>query len=256
MAARGFCVGVSTELTANHPLRGRRVVVTRAASQSAELVARLGALGAEVLEVPVIAIAEPADGGLAVDAAVAMLGSYDWVVLTSPNAATRFLVRAAGHALPAIAVVGPGTADAVIRAGATVALTPARNIGEGLVSVFAGGPGRVLVPRAATARDIVPDGLRDLGWDVDVVELYRTVHLRPSSEQLIVAAGADAIAFTSSSTVEAFLAGAGRAALPPVIVSIGPATTATLRAAAVDATATADPHTLDGLVEALVRALA
>ena len=237
-------------------LLGRRVVITRAATQSAELVGRLEALGAVVVQVPVIAIAEPDDGGVAINHAVEHLHTYDWVVLTSPNAAARFLSRTGGRVLPRLAVVGPGTSTAVVRAGASVALSPARNIGEGLVDIFDQGPGRVLLPRAASARDAVPHGLRQRGWHVDVVAMYRTVHIRPSAELLVESAAADAIVFTSSSTVDAYFAVAAPTAVPAVIVSIGPATSATLLALGLAVTVTADPHTLDGVVEAVVRTLA
>ena len=198
-------------------------------------------------------------GGAALQAAMAELGSYDWVVLTSPNAASRFAEAAFEYStvdhiddLPAIAVVGPGTASVVVKHGLPVGLVADRNLGEGLVEVFPIGPGRVLMPRAMVARDVVPDGLRAKGWNVDVVDAYRT-EPAPTDPALGVAVhAADAIAFTSSSTVKAFAAWYGVALLPRTVVSIGPQTTATLAAAGATVSATADPHTLDGLLSALV----
>ena len=246
-------------------LVGRTVVVTRAADQAGPLVSRLQATGAEVIELAVIAIAGPADGGAALRHAVGALHSYDWVVLSSPNAAARFLdtVAAADEGrigATRIAAVGPGTAEVVEGRGHVVALVPGRSIGEGLVDAFGSPPagvGRVLLPRAASATDVIPAGLRARGWSVDVVEAYRTVAAQPDRAALDASAGADAIVFTSSSTVTNYLAARARSgsALPPIVVSIGPATTATLDAAAIAVTATADPHTLDGLVDAVLRAL-
>lgn len=241
------------------PLDGRTIVVTRAADQAGPFVAQLQALGARVLVVPLIRIANPFDGGAALRAAVAELGTYDWVVLTSPNAAARFADAAFEHStvghvddLPSIAVVGPGTAAVVHDHAMVVALVADRNVGEGLVDSFPAGSGRVLMPRAMVARDIVPDGLREKGWTVDVVDAYRT-EPAPTDPALGVAVhAADAIAFTSSSTVKAFAAWYGVALLPRLVVSIGPQTTATLVAAGATVAATADPHTLNGLTSALV----
>lgn len=238
-------------------LVGRTVVVTRAVEQAGPFVEQLQALGASVLEIPLIRIVDPADGGEALIAAAVGLRAYDWVVLTSPNAAQRFVTTAMGHStvaisdMPSIAVVGPGTAAVITGSGLDVALVSDRAIGEGLVASFPSGSGRVLLPRAAVARDVVPDGLRAKGWEVDVVDAYRTEPV-PADPALGVAVhAADAIAFTSSSTVRAFVAWYGVALLPPVVVSIGPETTATLMAAGATVAVTASPHTLDGLLRAL-----
>lgn len=244
------------------PLGGRTIVVTRAADQAGPFVAQLQALGATVLEVPLIRIADPFDGGAALRAAMAELGSYDWVVLTSPNAASRFADAAFTHStvghvddLPAIAVVGPGTAAVVRDHGLPVALMADRNVGEGLVDAFPLGTGRVLMPRAMVARDVVPDGLRAKGWNVDLVDAYRTEPAPTDPALGVKVHAADAIAFTSSSTVKAFAAWYGVALLPRLVVSIGPQTTTTLVAVGAPVSATADPHTLDGLIGALLKSL-
>jgi uroporphyrinogen-III synthase len=183
---------------------------------------------------------------------------YDWVVLTSPNAARRFVqtVDAAGVGVerPRIAAVGPGTASVVTAAGKAVHLVPRRTIGEGLVEAFATGPGRVLLPRAEVARDVVPDGLRAKGWEVDVVEAYRTVPVTPQDADLARLDAADLVCFTSSSTVDALVSAAGMARLPAIIVSMGIATTATAMARGLVVDVTAEPSTLDGLLDAVVRA--
>ncbi len=233
------------------PLDGRTIVVTRAAAQAGPFVAELQALGASVLEVPLIEIVDPADGGASLRAAVASIGRYDWVVLTSPNAAARFAAALNRGPTPALAVVGPGTAAVLTEAGLTVALIPDRSVGEGLVDAFPAGRGRVLLPRAAVARDVVPLGLSAKGWTVDEVEAYDT-HPVPADPTLTPQiAAADAIVFTSSSTAASFLASFPLNALPPMVISIGPETTATLQSADAPVTATANPHTLPGLVSLL-----
>jgi uroporphyrinogen-III synthase len=113
----------------------------------------------------------------------------------------------------------------------------------------------VLLAQAADARPVVAVGLRAAGWDVEEVEAYRTVPARPSRDLLAAARGADAITFTASSTVRAYLDAAGPDAVPPVVVCIGPVTAATARDAGLPVTAVADPHTVDGLLAALVDAL-
>ena len=158
------------------PLTGRTIAVTRAAEQAGPLVARLVALGASVREVPLIEIVDPLDGGAALRAAASSLDAYDWVVVTSPNGARRLLdaiaavgavadqpswpswQRLGGSNVPAIAVVGPGTAQVFLEQGVAVDLIPRRAIGEGLVEAFPVGPGRVLFPRAEVARSVVEDG--------------------------------------------------------------------------------------------------
>lgn len=246
----------------DQPLAGRTIVVTRAAEQAGPFVVQLQSLGASVLEVPLIRIADPIDGGAALAAAAADITSYDWIVLTSPNAAIRFAeaMFVDGPSigvddLPPIAVVGPGTASVVTGVGFDVALVSDRAVGEGLVASFPPGRGRVLLPRAAVARDVVPDGLRAKGWLVDVVDAYRTEPVPADPALGLQVRAADAIAFTSSSTVRAFVSWYGLALLPSIVVSIGPETTATLTAAAAPVTATASPHTLVGLLDALVGAL-
>ncbi len=235
------------------PLFGRRVVVTRAREQASELRARLEALGAEVLEVPTIAIEPVAD----VDLRSGLVGA-EWVVCSSPNAVTAVTAqlhdaRAFGPAR--IAAVGPGTAAALAAFGVVADLVPERNVAEGLVDAFPVGTGRVFLPQAADARPVLADGLRAKGWQVDTVTAYRTVPVVVDERARRVAAGADAITFTSSSTVTNFLAAAGADAVPPVVASIGPVTSSTARDLGIEVTVEADPHTLDGLVAAVVRSL-
>jgi uroporphyrinogen III methyltransferase/synthase len=244
------------------PLFGRRVIVTRAREQASGLVERLQELGAATVELPVIEIGEPDDGGAALREAAARVGKYDWVVFTSANAVVRFFAAlgAVGSDTRAlggrrVAAIGPGTADALAGAGVRADLVPERFVAESLLEAFPSGPGRVLLPRAAVARDALPAGLTERGFTVDVVEAYRTIVGRPSSEALAAAATASAVTFTSSSTVTNYLAVTGDLPVPPVVACIGPITADTARAAGLSVDVVAAEHTIDGLVTALVGTL-
>lgn len=245
------------------PLFGRSVVVTRPATRASELSRHLVRLGARAIEVPCIRIEEAADGGAALRSAAARVAEADWVIFTSPESVGRFLPllrdpRALGGAR--VAAIGPGTADALAARAVVADLVPDRSVAESLLAVFPPAPtdrrGRVLLPRAAVAREVVPDGLRAAGWEVEVVEAYRTEVAPPSTPAVLAeAASADAIAFTSSSAVTAFLEVAGPDALAPIVVCIGPVTAATARRLGITVAAEADVYTLDGLLDALVATL-
>jgi len=253
----GAVAGLDLAWFDRRPLFGRRVVVTRARAQSSTLLARLRELGAEAVEVPAIRIEDPADGGAALQAAADRLGTYDWVVVTSPNGARRLLAAcrdARSFGAARVAAIGPGTAEE-LRAGNVAAdLVPERFVAEGLLEVFPEGPGRVLVARAAEARDVLPEGLRDRGWEVDVVEAYRTVQGRPTEEELAAVAAADVVTFTSSSTVRNFLDVCD--VVPPIVACIGPVTADTARELGLAVDIEAEVHTIDGLLDALVAHLA
>jgi uroporphyrinogen III methyltransferase/synthase len=258
----GAVAGIDLRWFEDRPLFGRRVVVTRAREQASELVARLHDLGAETIELPVIEIGEAADGGAALGSAVLRLGEFDWVAFTSANAVERFFARLGelggdGRSLGGVrvAAIGPGTAAALERQGVRADLVPGRYVAEAVVEAFPPGPGRVLLPRAAVARDALPEGLRARGWEVEVVEAYRTALGRPSEEALAAARSADAVTFTSSSTVTNYLEAAGGERVPPVVACIGPVTAETARAAGLNVSVVAVEHTIDGLVGALVEAL-
>ncbi len=160
------------------PLAGRRVVITRATDQTGDLAARLRVLGAEPVEVATIAIADPADGGAGLRAAVR--SAPDWIVVTSANGARRVLDALEDAEPPRFAVVGPMTASVLERAGVTPALIPPRFVAESLVDAFPAGPGRVVVAQASSARDVVASGIRDKGWEVIAVEAYATVPVSPA----------------------------------------------------------------------------
>jgi uroporphyrinogen III methyltransferase/synthase len=242
------------------PLFGTRVVVTRTREQASQLAAALRDAGALPVEVPVIEVADPVDGGAALAAAATGLGSYDWVVLTSPNGARRLLDAVAADggdgrrfAGTRIAAIGPGTAAVLAEGGLVADLVPERFVAESLLDALPDGPGRVLLARAEVAREVLPDGLRARGWEVDVVDAYRTLPATQTEATAAALAGADVVTFTSSSTVERFLEAFGAEAVPPVVACIGPITAATARERGLTVDVEAEPHTIDGLVGALVR---
>jgi uroporphyrinogen-III synthase len=252
-------------------LAGRTVVVTRARAQASVLVDRLTGLGAVVVELPVIAIEDPADGGTALRAAadrVAAAG-YEWVVVTSANAVARIVDALDGRRVPAAtrwAAVGSSTAKALVTRGIVPDLVPDDAVSDALVAVFPvavppwsapapAGDGNALFVRAERVRDVVVPGLTAKGWRVDDVVAYRTVAGDVDPEAVERARAADAVAFTSSSTVERTVDLLGVDGVPGVVASIGPVTSGAVRAAGLAVTAEASPHTLDGLVDALVAGL-
>ena len=247
------------------PLFGRRVVVTRAREQASGLRARLVELGAEVIELPAIET-RPLDFELP------DLDRYGWLVLTSANGAGAFFERglhargldARALAGVRVAVIGPGTAAAVERFGVRADLVPERFVAESLVAAFPPprAPGeRVLLARAEQARDVLPEGLTRLGYEVDVVPVYRTVTAEPDPDDLerVRRGAVDAVTFTSSSTVQNFCRIVGpfpTGEAGPAVVSIGPVTSAAANEAGLTVTVEADPHDIDGLVAAVLGALA
>jgi uroporphyrinogen III methyltransferase / synthase len=244
------------------PLHGKRVVVTRARAQASGMAATLAALGAEVVELPAIRI-EPRIETSEVRDAVEAIHSYALVCLTSPNGVHLLFeaMAAAGRdtralAQAQVAAIGPGTAAALREHGVIADVVPERSIAEALVGALAPVPVKgkpVLVARAAEARDVLPDALRDRGADVDVVALYETVREDPGAEAIEAAMAADYVTFTSSSTVRNFLeTTGGRLPDGARVASIGPVTSATLRDAGFEAHVEAERHDPEGLVEALL----
>ncbi len=253
------------------PLADRRVVVTRARDQAGDLVRALVDLGAAVVELPVIAIEDPADGGAELAAAAdrVVAGRYSWVVVTSANAATRLLTVVGDRALPGSvrwAAVGRSTAEALTARAVDPDLVPETAISEALVEAFPR-PGTAVAPhdgetaaavlyvRAETTRDVLVPGLAAKGWLVDEAVGYRTVAGQVDAAAVDAVAGADAIAFTSPSTVDHAVALLGADGIPPVIATIGPVTSGSVRGAGLRVAAEATDHTVGGLVDALVTAL-
>jgi len=258
----GAVAGLDLGWFERRPLFGRSVVVTRAREQASALRAALESLGAEVVEMPSITV-EP------VAFALPDLVDYGWVVFTSANGVRAFFegglemagLDARAFAGLRMAVIGPGTAAALSAHGLRADIVPARFVAESLLEAFPepGSPGeRVLLARASTARDVLPKGLRALGYEVDVLSVYRTAAAEPDAALLarVREGRVDALTFTSSSTVTRFCDAVGLLPDPQLpTVSIGPVTSETARARGLRVSAEADPHTIDGLVEALISVL-
>ena len=156
-----------------------------------------------------------------------------------------------------VAAIGPGTAAELLRRGVRPNIVPERSVAEALVEALEEVPvegRRVLVARAAEARDVLPDALSERGADVEVLALYDTVAEPLGDEQVAAAMAADYVTFTSSSTVR-FLMTALDGRRPerfPRVVSIGPVTSKTAREQGLDVAVEAERHDVEGLVEALL----
>jgi len=240
------------------PLAGRTVAVTRARPEASGLARQLRALGAAVLEAPAIRI--EALAGPPLDPS-----PYDLICVMSPNGVAQMFERLAAADPPRdarslagarIAAIGPGTVRALAAHGIRADIVPERSVAESLLEALAEVPvTRALVARAAEARDVVPDGLRARGAEVDVVALYETVAERPEPAILEQALSADYLTFTSSSTVRYLLSAAGgaeRISPRTRLVSIGPVTSQSLREAGLEPHVEASRHDIDGLIEALL----
>lgn len=249
----------------NKPLFGKRILVTRAAEQAAQLVRLLRAAGAEPLICPLIAIAPPEDLSH-LDAAIDQLSETDLLILTSANAVQWFFRRLQERGFDprtlqgiTLVAVGPKTAAAFADFDLTPDLVPEQYHAEGVIAALRerGVAGRrILYPRADLAREVIPRQLTELGAEVIAPVAYRNI-CPPESRALLqqfLQQGLDAIALTSSSTVANLLALAGTDAKTVVeipLFSIGPQTSATIRNAGLAVAAEADPSTLEGLVAAM-----
>jgi uroporphyrinogen III methyltransferase/synthase len=253
------------------PLAGVRALVTRPGPRAEPLSHLLEAAGAHVARLPTIEIREPVDWG-PVDDAISVLDAYTLLIFTSVNAVERFLERLdrRGSGVDALAgrtvvAIGPATANALRGRGVAVAAVPDESRAEGALAearrLLAGragaGPARVLLPRALEGRDLLPEGLRADGAQVDVVPVYRTVLPDGGAERTraLLAQGVDLITFTSSSTVRNFVRLLGGEDLTrwvggAAIGCIGPVTAATAREAGLRVDLQPAESTLAALVQA------
>lgn len=237
------------------------MVVTRAAEQAGSLVAGLLACGADVLELPLISIVLPRDGA-ALQVALAGLRPGDWLAVTSANGVAAVVALEDPGIAPGVrvAAVGPATADALRSSGIEPSLVAKPSTAEGLADALGPAdserPGRIVLAQGERARPVLAERLAAVGWVVTPVIAYRTIAAPLVPAQLDRAASADAITFTSGSTVEAYLAAAGAERVPPAVICIGPVTADIARGHGLPVTAVADPHTAEGLVAAVIRALA
>ena len=246
------------------PLFGKRIVVTRTRKQAGALSQRLRELGADVCELPTIRI-EPPQDLRAFGTLVADVHAYDWLVFTSPNGVDAFFemfyriykdARDIGGVR--IAAIGPATAAKVREYHLSVELQPEEFVAEGVIKAFRKEGTvenlRFLLARAEEARDVLPEELTKLGAIVDVAAAYRTV---PETEDITGAIarfreeGADMVTFTSSSTVQNFMA--LKLPLPAGLktASIGPITSKTIRESGLTVDAEAKHYDIPGLVQAI-----
>jgi uroporphyrinogen III methyltransferase/synthase len=244
------------------PLHGKRILVTRARAQASGLAATLRELGAETIELPAIRIVPRIDTE-EVRAALDSIRGYALICLTSPNGVRLLFEGLAASGLDAralagatVAAIGPGTTRALSRNGIAADIVPGRFVAEALVEALAAVEvegRRVLVARAAEAREVLPEALRERGAEVDVLALYETVREEPDEEAVASAQSADYVTFTSSSTVENLTAALGeRFPTGARVVSIGPVTSEAARAAGLHVDVEAERHDVEGLVEALL----
>jgi uroporphyrinogen-III synthase len=262
-----------------------RILVGRAHHQASELSSRLRELGAEVLEIPFIAMRKPRSYK-PLDKAVKNLPAYDWLIFTSVNGVEAFWDRlrrcrvqetALRHLK--IAAIGPATQRAIESHGLKVDVMPREYVAESVVlSLRRKVSGkRVLLARAKVARDVIPRELRQTGAQVDVVQAYATIIPQASRRRLRALLNdpqrrPDVITFTSSSTVKNFVAllekprGRGLGLISPQrrprqidglanmrLASIGPVTSATLRELGLQVDIEATEYTIPGLVDAIAR---
>jgi uroporphyrinogen-III synthase len=246
------------------PLAGRRILVTRRPEQSGVLTDGLSALGAQVVEVPLLEIAPPADSG-PLEAALAALESYTYIALTSGNAVEALAdgLGRAGRTLPPavrLATVGPSTTRAVReRLAVEPAVEPPSDFrAEGLLRAFetvdvAGT--RVLLPTSDRARDVLAEGLRARGAQVDVVVAYRTATPAGAADALRQAlrSRTDLITLASPSAVDGLVEALQGRAVEVGVGVIGPVTEFAARAAGLNVRLRASPATAEGLVEAIRR---
>jgi uroporphyrinogen III methyltransferase/synthase len=232
------------------PLEGRTVMTTRAAAQSAEFAAELERYGARVVSCPTIEIVEPESYAL-LDEAIENLFGYDWLIFTSTNGVEFFMRRfeALGHGADEldelrVCAVGSATAERLSEARVHVDVVPHEFKAEGVFAAlesFLGGQEQLdrlnfLIPRAASARDYLPNALEAAGARVDAVPAYRTVAPqtteRARAEALLVGGAVDCITFTSASTVRNFAQLFDTSDLRPILKGVAVACIGDVTAAA------------------------
>lgn len=246
-----------------HPLVGRTLVVTRAASQADGLVTALEALGARVVRLPVIRVEPAVDQG-ALQRAVRRASGYEWVIFTSANGVDFFSGAAEEVGLDAksslastrLCCVGPTTASAIEALGLTVEVVPETHRAEAIVDALSARTPlrgqRILIPTASETRPVLRAGLRALGAEVDQVTAYRTVSVDEADPTVLeqIEKGTDLVTFTSPSTVRSFHRLVGSEVVTNAAV-IGPVTAAAARELGYRVVVEADPFTSSGLVKGI-----
>lgn len=252
-ATRGYA-----QLDMAGSLNDRSVVITRSISQNESLRRLLEARGAHVVEVPLIAIAEPDDEGRERDEVLQRFEDFDWIVVTSPNGADRIApffsaAIAAGDVerFPNLAAVGEATARSL---GVAVALTAEPARADVLSGLFPDGSGNVLVVQGNLADDVLSDAIASKGWTVTRVVAYRTVQLRPTPDMMKPALGADVLLLASGSAATAWFDAFG-ASTPPIVIAIGPSTAKVAVTLGIDVSGMPMEQTLEAMIETAERLL-
>lgn len=241
--------------TAPRPLRGRTIVTTR--ERRGRLDRRLAELGADVVHVPLIEVVDPDDGGVALRRALDDAGRFAWVVVTSVAGAERVGPSMADVGCRT-AAVGTRTAEVLARrSGRPVDLVPDRQTALDLVAAMpAPSPGdRLLLAQADRADPAHAEAFAGRGFDVTAVVAYRTVLRAPTGPERAAALAADAVAFASGSATTAWSEAFGTQT-PGVVAAIGPSTAEVAAASGIKVTHVATDHSIDGLAEVIIRALA
>jgi uroporphyrinogen-III synthase len=252
-------VGGEAPANSTRPLAGLSIVVTRADHQAQELAEPLRTLGADVVLLPMIGIAPPTDAAL-LNRAIESIADYDWIFFTSINAVRAVVPRVGTRPAGRVGVVGAGTQACVEKLGWGVDVVPEDFTAEGLLGALEGFElkgQRVLIPSSDLARDVLPSTLRSRGAVVDVVEAY-TNQMPPDggvrAKQLFAESKPpDWLTFASPSAVDNLVSVVGPEALQrSKIASIGPVTSAAVRARGLDVAAEPAEHTIAGLAAAIV----
>jgi len=254
-------------------LSGRRIAVTRAREQASDLTEKLRALGAEVVELPLIRITKSVSLQLLADVLLE-LGSYDWIVFTSSNGVRYFFeeflrvfddIRSLG--LLRFACIGDTTAAAIRRFHLKVECQPktatADALADDLIATGSLDSAKVVVITGNLNRDVLVSKLEAAGAIVDQLQVYQTEKTDLANDPAALefrAKGADAILFASSSAVESFADQAAALNLTsdarrPLAGSIGPQTSDTMKARGIPVDFSAKNPSLESLVEALVKKL-
>lgn len=254
------------------PLFGKRILVTRSREQASKLTEGLELLGADCIEAPAISIAPPKDDYAALDESIRALDSFNWLIFTSANGVAHFFARLENADLDSrslagkrICAIGSATADTLWAYGIRADVVPSEYRAEGIIEALDGKIStgdRVLLPRAAEARNVLPDTLEAKGIEVAVAPAYETVAGDADSdeiEELLENGKLDIVTFTSSSTVTNLLkilgADAARLLKDVKIAAIGPITADTCVKNGLTVTVQAKEYTINGLIEAIKESL-
>jgi uroporphyrinogen III methyltransferase/synthase len=253
----------------NRPLFGKKIVVTRARAQASDMIARLTDLGAECLEYPVIKTV-PLQNFSLLDTAITTLDTYDWIIFTSVNGVEFFFNRLLEKGYDARALgnlrtacIGPVTAERLKSYGINTDILPESYRAESIVEAFNAetvSGKRILLPRAAEARPILPEELAKMGAAINEIAVYHTIDDTENADPLIrqlEQKEIDLITFTSSSTVTNF-----KKIIPKdrfdsllknvTIASIGPITSETAKKTGFSIHVEASSYTIPGLCDAIV----